>query len=110
MSSDLTSIKLIPAFDRDARRLKRRHYDMGKLRQAVAAIMRNDEALLATKYRDHALKGNWKGFRELHIEGDWLLIYYIDGKDLVLVLTRTGSHDELYSGRLSTKVIRGYRQ
>lgn len=83
---------------------------MGKLQQAVAALMDNDQALLSTKYRDHALKGNWKGFRELHIEGDWLLIYYIEDGELVLVLTCMGSHDELYSTRVTGKIIRGYRQ
>nr|WP_240540778.1 type II toxin-antitoxin system mRNA interferase toxin, RelE/StbE family [Bifidobacterium vespertilionis] len=39
---------------------------------------------------------NWKGYREIHIEGDWLLIYRIERNELQLVLTRTGSHDQLY--------------
>lgn len=43
-----------------------------------------------------AVKGEWAGFRELHIEGDWLLIYRIDHGELCLVLTRTGSHDALF--------------
>ena len=45
--------------------------------------------------RDHALTGNWNGYRELHIEADWLLIYRIEEDELELVLTRTGSHDDI---------------
>ena len=43
-----------------------------------------------------ALVNNWKGYREIHIEADWLLIYRIERNELQLVLTRTGSHDQLY--------------
>ena len=45
---------------------------------------------------DHELKGNWKNHRELHIEGDWLLIYQKKDDVLVLELTRTGSHADLF--------------
>ncbi|EOS8056838.1 type II toxin-antitoxin system YafQ family toxin, partial [Enterococcus hirae] len=51
--------------------------------------------VLRTKYKDHALQGNWKGFRELHVQSDWLLIYKIDGKKLILTLVRAGSHDKI---------------
>ena len=47
--------------------------------------------------RDHELKGKWKGHRELHIESDWLLIYQKQDDILVLELTRTGSHADLFS-------------
>ena len=52
--------------------------------------------LLSTKYRDHQLTGSWKGYREIHIEGDWLVIYRVEKQELQLVLTRTGSHDDLF--------------
>ena len=39
---------------------------------------------------------NWKGYREIHIEGDWLVIYRVEKQELQLVLTRTGSHDDLF--------------
>ena len=45
---------------------------------------------------DHTLTGNWNGYRECHIQPDWLLIYYLDDDVLVLTLTRTGSHSDLY--------------
>ncbi|WP_233428192.1 type II toxin-antitoxin system YafQ family toxin [Bifidobacterium myosotis] len=66
------------------------------MRHAVEALMAEDRNLLSTKYRDHALVNNWKGYREIHIEGNWLLIYRIERDELQLVLTRTGSYDQLY--------------
>ena len=53
-----------------------------------------DESTLV-RLRDHALKGNWKGYRELHIDADWLLIYQVEREELELVLVRSGSHDSL---------------
>jgi len=47
-----------------------------------------------SEYRDHPLKGDWKGFRDLHIELDWLLLYRIEGDELQLA--RTGSHADLF--------------
>ncbi len=58
--------------------------------------MAQNKQLLSTKYRDHPLTGNWKGYREIHIEGDWLVIYRVEKQELQLVLTRTGSHDDLF--------------
>lgn len=55
-----------------------------------------DEEVLEQKYHDHALSGNWKGFRECHIQPDWLLIYRIDHGEMILVAQRTGSHSELF--------------
>ena len=45
------------------------------------------------RYKDHPPGGDWKHFRDCHIEPDWLLIYKIDGDDLHLV--RTGTHSDL---------------
>ena len=58
-------------------------------------IVSQEKELLVRRYKDHSLVGNWYGYRELHIEKDWLLIYTIDENELVLILTRTGSHDEI---------------
>ena len=52
---------------------------------------------LSEANRDHSLNGNWKGFRECHIQPDWLLIYQISNDLLVLSLTRTGTHSDLFS-------------
>ena len=54
------------------------------------------EQLLPAKYRDHALSGNYAGFRECHILPDWLLIYKYKDNELILSLTATGSHSDLF--------------
>jgi len=51
---------------------------------------------LDAKYHDHALKGKYEGCRECHITPDWLLIYEIVEKELILYLTRTGTHSDLF--------------
>ena len=79
-------------FKRDVRRMQRRGKDVTKLRPPVTALIR--QAPLPARRRDHLLRGNWKGYRELHIEPDWLLIYRIEGDELQLV--RTGSHADLF--------------
>lgn len=54
------------------------------------------EKKLEPKFKDHELSGNWKGFRECHIQPNWLLIYQDQNRNLVLILVRTGSHSDLY--------------
>ena len=49
---------------------------------------------LPTACRDHGLTGNLSGFRDCHIEPDWILIYRIDGDELLLA--RTGTHADLF--------------
>ncbi len=51
---------------------------------------------LDSKYKDHKLSGEYKGMRECHIEPDFLLIYLIQEKEIVLYLVRVGSHSELF--------------
>ena len=87
----LNDISRTPTFEHDWKRLRRKHYDSAKLRKAIQTLMAEDADTLIHTYRDHSLKGEWAGFRELHIEGDWLLIYRIDHGELCLVLTRTGN-------------------
>lgn len=52
--------------------------------------------VLPPKNKDHQLSGSWQGFRECHIEPDWLLIYRIDNSELILFATSTGSHSDLF--------------
>ena len=52
--------------------------------------------VLEPNYRDHDLSGNWVGYRECHIQSDWLLVYRIESDVLILVLTRTGTHSDLF--------------
>lgn len=92
----LRSILRTPQFKRDYKAAMKKRRDEGKFVQAVSALMDEDSELLRTRFRDHALKGEWEGFRELHIEGDWLLVYRVEREVLQLVLVRTGSHDKLF--------------
>lgn len=79
------------AFKRDVKRLSKGGYPMDSLKTVILLLL--EEQPVPPQYRDHALKGNKKGFRELHLAPDWLLIYKVaDGS---LYLTRTGTHTEL---------------
>lgn len=51
---------------------------------------------LDKKYKDHPLKGKWDGFRECHVQPDWLLIYLIEDDILTLTLVDTGTHTDLF--------------
>lgn len=65
---------------------------MAKLRELILLLIQGDP--LPPQYRDHPLSGEWKQYRDSHIEPDWLLIYKIEGNDLHLV--RTGTHSDLF--------------
>ncbi|WEV46316.1 type II toxin-antitoxin system YafQ family toxin [Bifidobacterium sp. ESL0690] len=82
-------------FLRDAKKLKKKHYDLSKLYEVFHVLERDDTETLHRKYRDHQLKGSLKDYRELHIAADWLLIYRVEGRVLLITMMRTGSHDEL---------------
>ena len=80
-------------FKKDLKRLIKQGKDMSKLGEVVDALI--DGKDLGIKHRDHALSNNWAGFRDCHIEPDWVLIYRKEDDILVLTLTRSGSHAEL---------------
>ena len=74
------------------KRAEKRGKDMGKLRAVLTLLAR--EVSLPPEYRDHPLRGDWAGFRDLHIEPDWLLLYRIAGDEVQLA--RTGTHSDLF--------------
>ncbi len=81
------------SFRKDHKRLlKSSRHDLPLL-QEVVALLAHDLPLEA-RHRDHALSGNWAGYRECHIKPDWLLIYKLPPEELVLV--RCGSHAQLF--------------
>ena len=82
-------------FDRDVIKQIKRGKDIEKL-IAVTDLIAKEKWGIAErkKYRDHPLLGNWNGFRECHIEGDWLLIYQINGNEVFFA--RTGTHADLF--------------
>ena len=79
-------------FKRDVRRAAKRGKDLTRLRRLLATLIQQDP--LSDRYRDHPLRGTWKGYREAHIEPNWLLVYRVEGDELHLV--RTGSHADLF--------------
>lgn len=89
----MLDIFLTTQFKKDYKKL-RKSKDTDRLLAVVDMLRKGAE--LPAKYRDHALSGYYKGMRECHIAPDWLLIYRIDNQKLVLILSRTGSHSELF--------------
>jgi mRNA interferase YafQ len=79
-------------FKRDVKRAERRGKDLAKLRELILLLVEGDS--LPPRYKDHPLSGDWKHYRDCHIEPDWLLLYRIDGDDLHLV--RTETHSDLF--------------
>lgn len=80
-------------FKKSLKRAKKRGLDISLLEEVVD-MLQND-IKLEDKYRDHELKGNFKGFRECHIQPDWLLMYLKEEDVLTLTLVDTGSHADL---------------
>ena len=76
------------------KKLKKRKYDLKLLAKIINKL--SDSEILPEKYRDYYLTGDYKGFRECHIQPDWLLIYKIDKNILALTLSRTGTHSDLF--------------
>ncbi len=79
-------------YDKAIKRAVKRGKDLDKLDLAIEMLLLSIP--LPVRYRDHNLKGHYTGSRECHIEPDWLLIYRIDGDDLIL--EDTGSHSDLF--------------
>ena len=81
-------------FQKDLKRAKKRGYDIDLLTDIIRKLAKAEP--LPAKNRDHDLSGNFAGCRECHITPDWLLIYEKVDQDLILYLTRTGSHSDLF--------------
>lgn len=79
-------------FEKNLKKMLKRGKDKEKLRVVIELLV--SQRALPVKYRDHFLIGNWQGFRECHIEPDWLLIYRITHEELIL--TDTGTHADLF--------------
>ena len=90
----MLTIKYHTMFKKDFKRIKKRGYDILRLEKIVELLA--NEVPLPEQFKDHNLSGNYNGFRECHIAPDWLLIYQVNNNELVLVLSRTGSHSDLF--------------
>ncbi|GHU55407.1 hypothetical protein FACS189442_2940 [Spirochaetia bacterium] len=87
-------IKKTSKFVDDYIRLKKAGYDIESLRVVVDLLAAGEP--LPEEYDDHVLVRNWTGYRECHIEEDWLLIYRPHKTKPLITLTRTGTHTELF--------------
>ena len=87
-------LKRTSLFKKDYKRMKKRGRDMSKLDEIVTLLL--NKAPLPWECRDPALSGDYIGFRECHIQPDWLLVYYKDEKQIVLVCSRTGTHSDIF--------------
>jgi mRNA interferase YafQ len=79
-------------FKRDVKRAEKRGKNIDKLKAVLLLLI--EEKPLPSEWGDPPLKGQWKGFRDLHIEPDWLLLYRIENGELRLA--RTGTHSDLF--------------
>lgn len=79
-------------FQRDVKRVQKRGKEMQRLRAVLRLLI--EELPLPARLRDHPLKGDWKGYRDLHIEPDWLLLYRL--AEISVQFERTGTHSDLF--------------
>ena len=82
-------------FKKDVKLAVKRGKDLEKLSAVVELLCEGKP--LPKQYKDHPLAGDYSGFRDCHIEPDWVMIYRIENSQLQLVLARTGTHADLFS-------------
>ena len=87
-------IEMSTRFKKDYKLAQKRGYNMNLLKEVIDILANGEQ--LPGKYLDHPLSGDYRGSRECHIEPDWLLIYRIEKDLLVLGLTRTETHSDLF--------------
>ena len=92
----MNKYKIVPTgkFKRDLKVAIKRGYDISLLDTVVSMLINGEK--LPVKYKDHALIGNFKKYRECHITSDWLLIYELSDHELILYLIRTGTHSDIF--------------
>lgn len=88
------TVKTTTQFKKDYKLAMKRGLKIALLEDVIAALAMGEA--LPEKNKDHTLTGNWAGYRECHIQPDWLLVYYIENDVLVLTLSRTGTHSDLF--------------
>lgn len=87
-------VKTTTQFKKDFKLAKKRGLKMELLREVITVLAMGET--LPENNKDHALTGNWIGHRECHILPNWLLVYRLEDEVLVLTLTRTGTHSDLF--------------
>lgn len=90
----MLTIKYETTFKKDFKRIVKRGYNI-RLLEEVIEMLANGQ-VLPEKYKDHNLSGNYADCKECHITPDWFLVYKINNNELILYLTRTGTHSDLF--------------
>jgi mRNA interferase YafQ len=88
----MKKITFLKTFKKDFKKMVKRGYDPKKFEKVLDML--RSELLIPVKYRDHKLSGNFKGWRDIHIEPDWILIYKITGDEIICA--DTGTHSDLF--------------
>ena len=88
------TVKTTSQFKKDFKLAMKRGLNIDLLETVIATLALGEP--LPDKNKDHALTGNWIGHRECHILPNWLLVYRLEDEVLVLTLTRTGTHSDLF--------------
>ena len=94
LNKSLYIIKQTSLFKKDRKLIAKQGKNMSKLQEIVTKLANGEP--LPPHNKDHKLQGDYEGCKECHIAPDWLLIYRIDKNNLILLLTRTGSHSDLF--------------
>ena len=95
MKKTKLTVKFTTQFRKDYKLAMKRGLRIALLEEVVERLAMGEP--LPEKNRDHALSGNWNGYRECHILPDWLLIYKLEDNVLILTLARTGTHSNLFN-------------
>ena len=88
------AIRPTTKFQKDLKRIEKRGYNISLLTEVIKKLANGEP--LPEKNKDHNLLGEYSGCRECHITPDWLLIYEISDNELILYLTSTGKHSDLF--------------
>lgn len=89
----MLNLVLTGKFKKDYNKLKKRKFKIELLDEVVNLLI--NQQPLPAKYKNHPLKGDKKGYFDLHIQNDWVLIYRIDNNELILYLLETGTHSDI---------------
>ncbi|MBR0167767.1 MAG: type II toxin-antitoxin system YafQ family toxin [Synergistaceae bacterium] len=88
------SVRTSKRYRRELKTVLSRGKDESKLEEVIDILASGES--LSPRYADHPLSGKWKGYRECHIEPNWLLVYSIHDDVLVLALMSTGTHSDIF--------------
>ena len=89
------TVRTTQEFDKDVKRCKQQGRNMQHLKDVVDLLI--EDGCVPEEYSPHLLHDKYAGLWECHIEDDWLLIWRQNDNKLTLLLTNTGSHNELFS-------------